>query len=213
MSTRKTVRRPLASLTGNPANAKEHDTDGIGASMDRFGMVDVIVLDDRTGYIVSGHGRVDTLRAKQAAGEAPPDGVRARAGDWQVDVVTGWASRDDQEAAEATVAVNRWTEQGGWDREKVLDQLQHLEATTGLAGVGFGRDDIDDLIAQIEEAAGGDDGDGWGDPERQVRALMLDYPIDDYRWLNETLARARTTEQVDSTAVLFLLLLTDDASR
>lgn len=215
MTERRLEWRPLDSLKPNPDNAKRHDLDGIGSSMARFGMVEPIHLDDRTGFIVSGHGRVDTLRARRDAGEAAPEGVEARGEIWLVPVITGWASRDDDEAAAATVAFNRWTEKGGWDVTALIGQLELLGQTpAGLEGVGMGREEIDDLLAAEQERARiPDDPDWLGDPERQVRALMFDYPLEQYRWMATTCARARKAYQVDSNAALLLAMLEEDAAR
>ena len=62
--------RPLSSLEGDPRNPKAHDVGTITASVDRFGYLEPIVLDGRTGLIVSGHGRAATLRAMRDRGEA-----------------------------------------------------------------------------------------------------------------------------------------------
>jgi len=208
--------RPLASLRPNEDNVKLHSLDGIGASMARFGTIDIITLDERTGFIVSGHGRTESLTADHTAGRTPPEGVENRDGEWWVPVIVGWASRDDDEAAAATVALNRWTEKGGWNIATLLDQLGTLSAGPGLDGVGFDRVDLDDLRARYEEeqTSPPDDGDPWGfgDADRQVRSFMLDLPLDEYRWATATAARARDDYQVDSNAALFLAMLTEDAA-
>lgn len=217
MGERRTELRPLSTLQANPDNAKTHDLVGIGQSMFRFGMVELIVLDERTGFIVSGHGRTDSLRATKDRGEDPPDEdirVAEEDGDWWVPVVLGWASADDTEAAAATVAVNAWVERGGWNIDLLLSELSHLDALDrGLEGVGFFRDDIDDLIARSQENQTTDDtNEGWGDPDRQVRSIQLDYPLDDYRWITDAAARARLAYNVGSTAELFTALLREDAN-
>lgn len=207
--------RPLASLIPNKDNPKSHDLAGIGDSMRRFGLIDVITLDERTGFIVSGHGRTDTLRQLREAGAPPPDGTEDRDGDWWTPVIVGWASKDDDEALAATVALNRWTEVGGWDVEKVIGQLGHLaDLPDGLAGIGFGRSDLDDLLARQQENGPdlpGADPWGFGDEDRQVRSIMLDLPLDDYRWATGVCVRARAAYGVDSNAALFLALLDEDA--
>lgn len=216
MTERRTELRPLSSLHPNPDNAKSHDIPGIESSMSRFGMVELIVLDERTGFIVSGHGRTAALRAAMARGESPPDAdieVRHAHEEWYVPVVLGWASADNIEAAAATVALNRWVEEGGWDIDRLLEQLDRFDTSEpGLKGIGFGRNEIDDLIARSQENQDRQTGndDGWGDPDRQVRSIMLDYPLDDYRWITDAAARARLVYGVGSTAELFTALLRED---
>lgn len=145
---------PLDDLAVDPRNPKAHDTGTITASIDRFGVVEAIVRDDRTGYIVSGHGRRSTLRAMQERGDLPPDGVRAEGGHWYVPVVTGWASRSDTEARAALIALNRTTELGGWVDDELVDLLGELaEQPDGLEGVGFYPEDLDQLRLRLDDYA------------------------------------------------------------
>lgn len=103
-------------LPAAPTNAKRHASTLIDASFDRFGFVEPIVIDERTGCLVSGHGRRDQLRALRDAGSAPPEGViKGKGGKWMVPVARGWSSADDIEAEAAGVALNRVGEIGGWD--------------------------------------------------------------------------------------------------
>lgn len=157
--------RPLSSLEGDPRNPKAHDVGTITASVDRFGYLEPIVIDGRTGLIVSGHGRAATLRAMRDRGEAPPEGVREEPpGVWMVPVVTGWSSRSDTEAAAALIALNRTTELGGWVDESLLGLLDGLaDVEDGLVGVGYTGSDIDHLralLGGIEDGPPDDDADG-----------------------------------------------------
>lgn len=138
---------PLDDLEGNPANPKAHDTGTIDASISRLGYVEPVVVDERTGFLVSGHGRVATLRGMAERGEEPPEGIeRDEEGHWLVPAVTGWASRSDTEASAALIALNRTTELGGWVDEELLGLLDGLsEAEDGLYGVGFGEAEMDEL--------------------------------------------------------------------
>lgn len=215
MAERYTEHMRLRDLEGNPQNAKGHDVLGIQESMRRFGMVDLIVLDERTQRIVSGHGRRDSLLALEAAGGNPPDeDIASVDGAWWVPVVRGWASADDDDAAAAAVAVNQWSIAGGWDLGTLLPQLDRLGKTpAGLAGVGFGDEDLDDMLARFQEqtALPDDNAEDWTvDGSRQVRSIMLDYPLDDYRWVADTASRARTHYGVASNAELFVRLVRDD---
>lgn len=148
---------PLSALTPDPRNPKAHDDEMIDASIGRFGILDLIVQDQRTGYIVSGHGRHGVLTQMQQRGESAPEGVKlGEDGSWLVPVVTGWASRTDTEAAAALIALNRTTELGGWVDDNLLDLLDDLqEAEDGLAGVGYSEKEIDELrdwVGHVEDA-------------------------------------------------------------
>lgn len=150
----------LAAST-DPRNPKAHDTDLVESSIDRFGFVEPVVLDERTGRLVSGHGRVETLRTMKEAGALPPDGVELVEGfaDWMVPAIVGWASRSDAEAAAALVALNRTTEVGGWDERALTDLLERIDEANdwGLSGTGYDEADLDDLRARLG-SLGEDDG-------------------------------------------------------
>lgn len=156
---------PLSTLAADPRNPKAHDEAVIDASIGRFGMLDLIVRDDRTGYIVSGHGRRKALRAMEERGESAPEGVKvdADSGAWLVPVVVGWSSRTDSEAAAALIALNRTTELGGWVDDSLLELLDDLSAEDdGLVGVGYGDEEIDALRALLDEVDEGA-GEGYGE--------------------------------------------------
>lgn len=146
---------PLQEIKPDPRNPKSHHLETIDQSIGRFGMVDGIVRDDRTGYIISGHGRRKALQAMRDRGETPPEGVKVSpAGEWLIPVLTGWASRTDSEAAAALIAMNRTTELGGWVDEELLDLLGGMVDEFGegsLIGVGYSPDDITNLRESMEE--------------------------------------------------------------
>ena len=87
---------PIEDLKENPRNVKDHEIPTVTASISRFGVIDPIVVDARTGYIVSGHGRRQTLLNMRDAGELPPEGVilegEGKNRTWLVPVLTGWSS-------------------------------------------------------------------------------------------------------------------------
>jgi hypothetical protein len=59
---------PLDDLQPAARNPKRHDLPAIGRSIDTFGYVEPVVLDERTGRLVAGHGRVEQLRAARDGG-------------------------------------------------------------------------------------------------------------------------------------------------
>lgn len=155
---------PLSDLKADPRNPKNHSLETIDASIGRFGLVDTIVKDGRTGYIISGHGRTKVLQAMKERGENPPEGVRVTPdGDWEVPVLSGWSSRTDSEAAAALIAMNRTTELGGWVDEALLDLLDDLaQGEGGFEGVGFSEADrraLGALLSSPEDVAPLDDED------------------------------------------------------
>lgn len=147
---------PLEELEKWPRNPKEHDEDGIADSIDRFGFSDPPAVDENTGRIVEGHGRVDALRAMKDDGVEPPERIRVGPdGDWLVPVLRGLRFRDELEAEAYILAHNRLTERGGWDDSKlhaILVDLQE-QSDAALRGTAFTPEDIDRLAETVLESA------------------------------------------------------------
>lgn len=169
---RRTDYLPLDSLREDPANPKEHDTLLMNASVGRFGFIEPMVLDERTGYLISGHGRRGTLIRIRDGGEAPPEGVElAEDGSWLVPVVRGWASNSDTEALAALAALNRIGERGGWDDADLLTLLDEIaEAEDGLVGVGFSESDHA-VLRRLAEA-------------EAVYSIGIDSMVDEFRGIS-----------------------------
>jgi len=163
---------PISELVGADRNPKGHDTAGLGRSISRWGFADAPILDDRTGKLVAGHGRLQDLLARQAAGEDPPDGVTLdKDGQWLAPVQRGWSSRSDDEAAAFLIGHNQLTTNGGWDDQQLagmLTELMEVDAELLLAA-GFDDDKLAELLAlttelppEVDEGNGdsmlGDDG-------------------------------------------------------
>ena len=64
---------------------------------------------------MSGHGRLEDLERRVAAGEPPPDYVDLDGDDWLVPIVRGGTFETDREAEAYLLATNRTVELGGWD--------------------------------------------------------------------------------------------------
>jgi hypothetical protein len=131
---------PLDDIIPAERNPKGHDVDGIRGSMSHFGYMEPVLRDERTGRLVGGHGRVETLAAMRDAGESPPEGVQLRNGRWLVPVTSGWSSRSDADAAAALVALNRYVERGGWEHDGLVELLSELdEELRAIAGYSDGQ--------------------------------------------------------------------------
>jgi hypothetical protein len=169
---RRTEYMSISALKANPRNPKGHRVDVIDDSVNRFGYVEPIVLDERTQMIISGHGRRETLNAMRERGESAPDGVIVNDdGDWLVPVMRGWASRSDAEAGAALIALNRTTEIGGWVDDSLLELLDALgDDDDALLGVGFDDSDLDALRARLDEFS--DDSDGEGGKNLKLHSVL-----------------------------------------
>lgn len=141
---------PLVDLDPNPRNPKDHRLDLIDRSFDEFGYTEPLVMDERTGKLLAGHGRVEQLTARVAQGLPAPDNVRVEPdGTWSVPVTRGVQSRDDQHAEAYLVAANHISEMGGWVDRPLADLLRGLADTPLLAVTGYSQDDVLDLEALL----------------------------------------------------------------
>lgn len=144
---------PLSQLIRAPRNPKQHDLGALSGSYARFGYVAPVIVDERTGKLVAGHGRLDALQQAKAAGRAPPARVKVEAGEWLIPVVRGVAFASDVDAESYLVADNRLTELGGWDDGQLAQVLADLAAQDALSGVGFDGDDLDALLKSVSGPA------------------------------------------------------------
>ena len=129
-------------------NPKGHDDAAIAASIRRFGYTAPVQVDERTGRLVGGHGRLGVVEAAVARGDALPDGLDVDTdGVWLIPVVRGWASTSDAEAEAYLVADNQLTIAGGWVVPDLADMLSRMPDLTGL---GFTPVDLSDLMARAE---------------------------------------------------------------
>ena len=136
----------LSEIRGADKNPKTHDVALINQSMSRFGGAELPLLDERTGKLVAGHGRLKALREMHEKGEPAPKDVTVVDGEWLVPVQRGWASKDDAAAEAYLIASNNLTTKGGWDTLELSDMLRELEKSEELTGVGFDSKDIDALL-------------------------------------------------------------------
>lgn len=137
----------------HPENPKDHDIEGLTESFERFGFTVPILVDDRTGYIAAGHGRLETLETMRLALKEPPELVDVTADDWMAPVIRGWSSKDDDELIAYVIADNRHTEKGGWINDKLTSLLERLEKGPGLAGTGYDGKDLKGMLDGIRDAA------------------------------------------------------------
>lgn len=215
---------PIDQIPEAPRNAKAHDEARIAASLGRFGYIEPMVLDERTGRLVAGHGRLAELRARHARGEQAPDGITIRADKmWMAPVVRGWRSRSDEEADAAAIALNRVGEAGGWNRDvlaEVLAELQQGDADLAEA-TGFTAGQLDDLMAELGDVVvlpdQGTDAEhapllarGEAAPPREVQGLRevgLMFSLEHHREYLELLARLRRVWAVDAAPLVVLQAL------
>jgi len=138
----------IRALVPDPDNPKDHDVGAIDESVNVFGFVNPMGINEESGLVIFGHGRLKDLLGKQDRGERPPGNVRLEDGRWLAPVVRG-VHLDAEKAKAYVIADNQLTFLGGWNEPKLLANLIELAGPAkigiGLRGTGFAPDDIDRL--------------------------------------------------------------------
>lgn len=144
--------RDLAPARLNP---KRHDAKAIEASIVRFGFVDPVVEDGRTGRLVSGHGRREAVLELERRGGPPPRGVQVDPADgaWTIPTLVGWSSANDEEADALLLAENAIVEAGGWDLVELGQTIDKVRRSIDLRALGFTKHDLDKAMAKARAAA------------------------------------------------------------
>lgn len=141
---------PLPEVRRWESNPKAHAVDDIMASIEAVGFVDPLIVDERSGTLAAGHGRLETLTKMKAEGRPVPERVKVREdGEWLVPVLRGIRFNSDSEAAAYALADNRTVELGGVNEAAQVDLLKWLRQTGGepaLAGTGYASKDVDAMI-------------------------------------------------------------------
>ncbi|GHG35719.1 hypothetical protein GCM10017784_32190 [Deinococcus indicus] len=141
---------PLADLTRWPGNPKEHADGAIAASISRFGFRDPLAIDETTGRLIAGHGRLSVLERAHASGQPAPQFVQVREdGMWLIPVTRGGSFADESEASAYLIAHNRTSELGGWNEDLLAGMLGSLDDSL-RAVAGF---DLDQFVAETTAAA------------------------------------------------------------
>ena len=161
----------LSDIAEADVNPKDHDIGAIHESMNRFGFTSPLLMNEATGKLVAGHGRVEALTQKKQFNEDPPANINVdEDGDWLIPIIRGVSFKDENEAQAYLLADNRLVELGGWNTNVLLEELEKLAETSDLSGTGFDQADIqqmyDDMEASIDE--GEDKGLPMGKPSYEI---------------------------------------------
>lgn len=152
--TERTIKyQPIDELEPAESNPKKHNIDKLRASVKHHGFVEPIVVDERTGRLVAGHGRTETLKTMRDAGQPAPEGIRVVDDVWLVPVLRGWASENDTQASAYLIASNRLVEAGGWDESALADLLNSINAEGFLEASGHDERTLEELMRQTASQA------------------------------------------------------------
>jgi site-specific DNA-methyltransferase (adenine-specific)/site-specific DNA-methyltransferase (cytosine-N4-specific) len=139
----------LTEAVGLKRNPKDHNIGDINTSVKRFGFLERVLINETTGHILSGHGRVETLRKMKVQGSPPPVNIKIDNNEWFVPCDYVQLAESEEEAA--AIALNRLVETGGWDEVMLTGILSDLAADgpENLDGIGFDTDDLDRMLGDI----------------------------------------------------------------
>jgi len=128
-------------LLNLPRNPKLHALAALEDSMQRWGFVDRVIINNRTQHIISGNGRVEDLKELRQK-ESVPENVSVQDGAWlvPVDII----DIPESEELPLAVALNNLEELGGWDND-LLSEI--MLVMPDITGTGF-------TIEQIQKMTG-----------------------------------------------------------
>lgn len=105
----------------------------IARSIEKYGCVEPIIWNEKTGNMIGGHQRLKVLAATGAV---------------EVDVSVVQLSLEDEKAL--NLALNKIS--GQWDNEKLSAVLQDLSAGFDVEVTGFDQHEVDALVASFAES-------------------------------------------------------------
>jgi len=146
----------LDQLTEDPRNARRHperNLKAIAGSLKRFGQAEPLVVQESTGKVIGGNGRLAVMRK---LGWSEADVVR-------LDV-------DDKTATALGLALNRAAETAEWDEEGLAKLLREVGELS--VDCGWDEKELDKLIGDAEI----DLGTGEIDEKPEMRQLLVFLP-------------------------------------
>tara|TARA_B100000029_G_scaffold492004_1_gene552801 strand:+ start:7695 stop:8363 length:669 start_codon:yes stop_codon:yes gene_type:complete len=170
-------------------NPKDHDLGVIYQSMQRFGFTNPIIINESTGKLLAGHGRLKTLQMMRDNGEKAPDRIEVEldTGDesieyWFVPVIYGVSIDNIAESQAYLIADNRLTELGGWKPMDLMESLTEIiEETGNLDGTGYDLDDVETILGDMDtgfDVESVNDGDGVDETEVSIAVGRYKFKVD-----------------------------------
>ncbi|MER5482624.1 ParB N-terminal domain-containing protein [Streptomyces sp. NPDC002812] len=161
---------PLTDLPPDPANPKRHEIERIIQAIGEHGFIETVVVDERTGLVIAGHGRRTALIEMQSRGEPLPGGLLVDDdGGWLVPVTRGWASESDRQARAVLILLNRIGAAGGWNPGPLAEILEDLATSDAqlFDSLCISDDEMEELLRQIDPEGLPQGPDGTDGPDTQ----------------------------------------------
>lgn len=190
----------IEDLTPFPTNPRRGNLPLIAESLETHGQYKPITVNRRTaenGFVKDEIGQLVVVAGNHTMRAA---GERLK---WEeIDGTIIEVTRAQEE--QIMLIDNRTTDAAEYDMRALAAHLEALMADDALAGTGFTTDDLDDLLAELQELPAGDGPMGTrampgGNMEERetsyqghmVRQIVLTYEGEDYVKINNWLAEAR----------------------
>ena len=128
-------------------NPKEHNLGEITSSIERFGFIELPVINLTTGKLVVGHGRILALMGMYSQGKPMPKFLKLEEDtqEWLIPTINVEFDTDS-EAKAYLIASNQLVIDGSWDEVALLDLLHEVNRVTdNLLGTGFDLEDMRQL--------------------------------------------------------------------
>jgi len=138
----------LDEIQRDEGNPKSHDLGALAESLERFGFVSPMGVNEKTGKLLWGHGRLDDLIAFMNEGRPVLEGLQVDDdGMWKAPVVRG-VHLNSKDGTAYLISDNQQVLLGGWNEPKLVETLIRIagESGSGLRGTGYDGDDVDTLI-------------------------------------------------------------------
>lgn len=178
----KTEIMKIADIRPAPYNPREKlkpgdsEWEALNGSIERFDLVVPLIINKRTGFLISGHQRLEVLKAR---------------GEKEAEVVVLDISSDDERLL--NIALNKIS--GDWDEEKLKDLFNEIDIED-VEVTGFTNDELDVLFDLVDDESKKepepDDSDDGSDLERALDeetefSIFLSFPTKEAAeaWLEE----------------------------
>jgi ParB-like nuclease domain len=204
---------PLNQMKRWPKNPKAHDIPSLRKAIRRFGFNAPLLIDEKSGKLVAGHGRLEALQAMAKDGESPPARIMTSDDGWMVPVVLGVSFKNEKEAQAYLLADNRMTELGGWNDEELARMLKEIQedGDAALEGVGWTNDQVIDMLRSGYDVAtmGPKPADQFEKTfgEGEIKQIVLYFGSEDYAAVMGRLAKVIEESKAQNNTEAFLALL------
>ena len=183
----------------NPRNIDAEEMESLKRSLKQFGFVDPAIIRKKDNMIIGGHQRIQA--AKELGWETAP-------------VIIMDVSAND--AKLLNVALNKIS--GDWDDVKLANLLKELKYDKSVDELltGFSEEELDTLLwdlgqDDLDEELREEDPDKLDTPEvydeRDVRVIVLSYPLQDYEGITTRLDELVKEFEVESYSDVVIELL------